>query len=93
MPILAAYRVHTNNTFTIGEHRFGFADAHHSFRGDVTLLYAGPFGTYYDVVPVSAANAWIITGALLAMLLATLLIAFLWFCLRLRRIAARPSSS
>jgi hypothetical protein len=87
MPILAIYEISTNYTFTIGEHRFGFMDAHHSDRGDVTLLCAGPFGTYYDVVPVSAATASITTG----LLLATLLVTSTWICLRLRKASRRCS--
>jgi hypothetical protein len=84
MPILAIYDISTNYTFTVGGQRFGFMDAHHEGR-EGSLLCAGPLGTYYKLLPVSAVNAWIVT----CLLVASLILASVWFGLRLRAMRQR----
>jgi hypothetical protein len=88
MPILAIYEISTDYTFTVGGHRFGFMDAHHEGQ-EGALLCAGPFGTYHQLIPVSAFSAWIITG----LLVTSLIFAFVWFGFRLRGIAVRRRTS
>jgi hypothetical protein len=88
MPILAIYEISTDYTFTVGGHRFGFMDAEHNGR-EGTLLHAGPLGTYYRLLPVSAVNAWIIT----VLLAASVVLAFIWFGFRVRGIARRQRNN
>jgi hypothetical protein len=88
MPILAIYEISTDYTFTVGGHRYGFMDADHDGR-EGTLLCAGPLGTYYRLLPVSAANAWIIT----VLLAASLIFTFILLGFRLRGIARRQRNN
>lgn len=67
MRMLAEYLIEQNLTFTAGGYRFGFMDAEHSFGGDVTLCFAGPFGAF--PVPFSATQGWTAFSLLLALLL------------------------
>jgi hypothetical protein len=80
--ILADYAISRDLSFTVGGYRFGFVDADQTFRGEVTLLQLGPLGHFYHV-PVSAAQGWMIT----ALLLAAILAAVGWLCVRWRRAA------
>ena len=86
MWILADYLVGRDLTFTIGEHRFGFMDANHTFAGDVTVMFLGPLGGFYKV-PFSAVQGWTIVAISFAALLTCVV------CLCLRRRNRRDESS
>jgi hypothetical protein len=81
MTLLAIYEISRDYSFTVFGYHVGFMDADHN--GDaVTLLRLGPLGTFYRV-PVSAAQGWLIT----ALLFAVLSVAAIWILSRRRRAA------
>jgi hypothetical protein len=81
MALLAIYEIYRQYSFTIGGYHFGFVDAQHNGT-DVTLLQLGPLGQFHHV-PVSAFQGCVIS----ALLLATLLVAFIWMLSRRLRAA------